>query len=567
MHFSWKKAAIISLLTSTLVAIPFGIAYSKKESDVKKDRIKELEEILLDAKTELKQNNKISSLYDIEELISKININTFPFHNVDEFLESLGISAYSNKIPKIVFEKFEDSDVSGRYKDGVMYTNPDTILLGIREGVIHEYIHSKGKFENQILNEGFVQYLTMNYIGTSIRSYSAEVYLIHNLAYILGYIKNSRNNPKDSELIKEGIKILAKAFNNNSINDIENILASNDETSTLIEKSFKNDELDHLRFLFNIESYLKKKNTGLKEIRSFGIDASVFDYFDIGIGDNNTLKGADRKKLIKEKRLEAIEELETLVEKNPEFESSLHFRIALGNLYLKEKDYEKTVKRLEEVIENKYNIKTNFSNDILRLNLGFAYQKVNQPKKAIENYKKITSKSRHSFMIAKANYLIAQTYLETNEIDKAIKTYETLKNFKPFNEERFVMDYIIKSYYDLGDIYFKKREFDKSMKEFSTLIDLYPGSIEATEAVFKKGEIYEEIDDVENAITNYENLINKWPRFHISSLARIRLAEIFIENDEFDKAANYLSEVLHYHPNTQESDNAMRILDTISPVP
>ncbi len=564
MQFNWKRCVTISLLSCALIAVPAGIAYSIKEiTDIKKERRKELETILLEAKAELKSNSEINLRYNLEELFDKINTTNFPFDSVDEFLENIGIPAYSSKIPKIVFERFEDSDVSGRYKDGIIFANPEVVLSNIKEGIIHEYVHSKGKFENNIINEGFVQYLTMTYLGTSIRSYSAEVYLINNLAYVLGNLKNPKSSSKkDSALVKEGIKIIAKAFSNNSLKEIEEVLSLNNNSKKLIESSFKKDELDMLRFFFNMEGFLKNKGLQLKDIKQFDIDASVFDYFDIDLFDENIK--VNRKKMIQEKRIKTINELELLVAKNPEFESSLHFRIALGNLYLKEHDYEKTVKYLEEVIENKHNVKTNYSNDVLRLNLGFAYQKIKQPQKAIENYKKIVLKSKHSFMIVKANYLIAQTFLENNNTDEAIKTYKAIKNFKPFNEEKFVTDYIIKAYYDLGDIYFRKKDFESALKEFSTLIDLYPNSIEASDAIFKKAEIYEELEDVDNAMTNYEILINGRPKLHISSLARLRVAEILIENNEHDKAVSYLTDVFNYHQNTQESAEALRLLELIN---
>ncbi|MBI2672725.1 tetratricopeptide repeat protein [Candidatus Woesearchaeota archaeon] len=568
MRLTWKKLAAIALVSGVVAAIPIGLSYAQHNAtqrDFKNERKKELEAILLEAKADLKANTELDNKYDIDLLISKISPANFPFDDIDNFLENVGIPAYSIKIPQIIFDKFEDSDVAGRYKDGIMYTNPDTLLLGIKEGIVHEYIHSKGKLDNQLLNEGFVQYITMKYIGTSVRSYSAEVYLVNNLAYILGYIKNKDTTKKEKDIIKEGIRIIGKSFSNNSMKEIEDTLSYHEKASGLL--SFKKDELDALRFLFNMEEFLRANNTSLKGMSQYGVDISVFDYFDVDFDKKEGMKESDVKKQRKEKREKAIEELEGMIAKNPAFESSLHFKIALGNLYLKENNYEKAAKNLEEVLENKYKLKTKFSNDVLRLNLGFAYQKLKQPEKAIANYREISLKSGHSFMIVKARYLMAQTFFENGDTDNAVKTYESIKNFKAFNEENFVKDYIVKSYYDLSNIYANKKEFDKALNEFSRLIELYPGSMEATDSLLRKAEIYEELDDIGNAILNYETLINKWPELYISSVSRVNLANILIENDEYDKAIDYLIDVLRYHPKTKEAEEADKILQTFNATP
>lgn len=149
----------------------------------------------------------------------------------------------------------------------------------------------------------------------------------------------------------------------------------------------------------------------------------------------------------------AITHFKKAIELRPDFSESYN---DLGYTYLILSKWDLSIKCFEKALENILYLTPHFAHS----NLGYAYYKKGEYKKAVESYLKAT-KYQPSF--SKAYHNLGITYEAMNELDKAVGAYEESIRYAPETPV---------SYFYLGKLYIKLKKPSLAIEKFEETIRL-----------------------------------------------------------------------------------------------
>lgn len=155
---------------------------------------------------------------------------------------------------------------------------------------------------------------------------------------------------------------------------------------------------------------------------------------------------------------------------------------------------------------------------------------------AIKRYQEIIFKSpEDKELCAVAQFSIASTYENTNNIDAAIEAYQRIvENYSPVLSDTLLPNYrIIQTPLYIARLYKQKGEHTRAFQQYN------------------------------KAREYYLNIINKWPGSKMAFAAHDQIAVSFGDQDEWAKAANVLNEILSIYSNTEDLFAAQFTLSNI----
>jgi tetratricopeptide (TPR) repeat protein len=177
--------------------------------------------------------------------------------------------------------------------------------------------------------------------------------------------------------------------------------------------------------------------------------------------------------------------LEPLALKYPE-DASIHE--LLGRVWLKKGSAEAAIGALESALKHQTDAQTRQS---ITLELAHAFQKLNQPEKAIALLQPVASQSDDSSL----HFHLGTLYLEQRSFDAAAQSFLRALQLKPDCAE---------CYSNLGSVFMLQEKYPEAITAFSRFKAARP---EAAGAYFYLGIAFDKLDDVENALSHYQRFL------------------------------------------------------------
>tara|TARA_Y100001970_G_C14257661_1_gene876730 strand:- start:4247 stop:5623 length:1377 start_codon:yes stop_codon:yes gene_type:complete len=168
-------------------------------------------------------------------------------------------------------------------------------------------------------------------------------------------------------------------------------------------------------------------------------------------------------------------------------------------------------------------ITTNPSNEIFYNILGIINLKLKMHSEAVENFKKAIE-INNTFISALVNLGIA--YQDINQISEAIKTYEKVIEINPSMYE---------IHNDIGLMYRQEDNSELALKHFNRCIEI---KNDYDKAYFNLGTTNKKLDNLEKALTYLNKTIKINPK---NNLAYFEIAEIYRKQKKYNKAIKFYS--------------------------
>jgi superkiller protein 3 len=181
----------------------------------------------------------------------------------------------------------------------------------------------------------------------------------------------------------------------------------------------------------------------------------------------------------------SVELLEPLAIKLPEDAS---IQELLGRAWLKKGSPEAAIASLEKAL--KYQTDAQIRQGIT-LDLALAFQKLNQPDKAIALLQPVASQSSD----ANLHFHLGTLYLQQRTFDAAAQSFLRALQLKPD---------CVECYSNLGSVFMLQEKYPEAITAFSRFKAARP---DAAGAYFYLGIAFDKLDDVENAIVHYQRFL------------------------------------------------------------
>ncbi len=134
---------------------------------------------------------------------------------------------------------------------------------------------------------------------------------------------------------------------------------------------------------------------------------------------------------------------------------------------------------------------------------------------------------------SQAHYVLASTFFNLKEYDKARQTFETIIKKFP-DQDAMVRDSeigIAKCLYSAGNL-------KEALERFNLLATKYDQTETGEDALLWLSDYYLEASDFTNAVSYYEKLMEKYPKSSRINLFRFQLGQAYQGKGELDKALN-----------------------------
>lgn len=181
----------------------------------------------------------------------------------------------------------------------------------------------------------------------------------------------------------------------------------------------------------------------------------------------------------------SAELLEPLAIKQPEDAS---IQELLGRVWLKKGSPEAAVGPLEKALKHQPDTQTRKS---ITLDLAQAFQKLNQPDKAIALLQPVASQSSD----ANLHFHLGTLYLQQRAFDAAAQSFLHALQIKPD---------CVECYSNLGSVYMLQEKYPEAITAFSRFKAARP---DAAGTYFYLGIAFDKLDDVENAVLHYQRFL------------------------------------------------------------
>jgi len=181
----------------------------------------------------------------------------------------------------------------------------------------------------------------------------------------------------------------------------------------------------------------------------------------------------------------SLELLEPLAVKHPE-EAAI--QELLGRAWLKKGSPEAAIGALQRALEHQTDAQTRQG---ITLDLAQAFQKLNQPDKAITLLEPVASQSSD----ASFHFYLRTLYLQQRTFDAAAQSFLRALQLKPD---------CIECYSNLGSVFMLQEKYPEAITAFSRFKAARP---DAAGAYFYLGIAFDKLDDVGNAILHYERFL------------------------------------------------------------
>jgi len=177
--------------------------------------------------------------------------------------------------------------------------------------------------------------------------------------------------------------------------------------------------------------------------------------------------------------------LEPLAIKHPEDAS---IQELLGRVWLKKGSHEAAIAALEKALKHQTDAQTRQS---IALELAEAFQKLNQPDKAIALLQPVASQSND----ANLHFHLGTLYLQQRTFDAAAQSFLRALQLKPD---------CVECYSNLGSVFMLQEKYPEAITAFSRFKAARP---DAAGTYFYLGIAFDKLDDVENAILHYQRFL------------------------------------------------------------
>lgn len=494
-------------------------------------------------------------------LVSQVNLQLFPYHQLEEKLQGLTGMDFSLKpLPRLRIKVPGKNgaraldQVAAFYKRGenTIYFDPTIISEQEKEATYHEFFHSKGFFEERDLNEGFVEYLTVLTTGLPPARYGIRAFNVHNLAFIVGLVApesiNQENDSGENKtaastevIFGRGLALLARAFFQESLSPVISLLDrhQNKVGQRLLVYPFRSrDELGFVRMAVEAENFLQSFGYNLQEYPQAEITMDNFGFI------NFPLEFSSR----------VISLYGEILHGHPDSLLAPHLKVALGNLYLKSGKYREAAKAYEEVLISSPG--AHFPVAVVQLNLSTCYQKQGEWRKALIALEEVSNSPR-PFLRAKGRFLRADIYAQQKQIGKALRELRWIQTQKLNDDNHW---YLANSYLESGKLLQKEKSYRSALKEFIEGIRKFPDSVTAVESRLKMGEVYEQLRLYSEARDIYLCLVRERPQFHWTNQARFKLGNLYFKvYRDRSTALKYFREVIQRAPFSSEAEESREI--------
>ena len=181
----------------------------------------------------------------------------------------------------------------------------------------------------------------------------------------------------------------------------------------------------------------------------------------------------------------SVELLEPLAIKHPE---DAAIQELLGRVWLKKGSPEAAIGALERALKYQTDAQTRQG---ITLDLAQAFQKLNQPDKAIALLQPVASQSNN----ASLHFHLGTLYLQQRTFDAAAQSFLRALQLKPD---------CVECYSNLGSVFMLQEKYPEAITAFSRFKAARP---DAAGAYFYLGIAFDKLDDVENAILHYQRFL------------------------------------------------------------
>ncbi|TDT71497.1 tetratricopeptide repeat protein [Hypnocyclicus thermotrophus] len=279
------------------------------------------------------------------------------------------------------------------------------------------------------------------------------------------------------------------------------------------EKNIENSKY----WLINIEYINNNFDVALNKIKEFEDNYKKSEYLnDISyIKANIYLKQNENKLAIKEYK-EIYSKTTDLIKKETTAKKIME-------LYYAENDIQNALK-WNNLLKDK-NYKTLYK--------GFIYDKAKQPKKAFEEYLKITKDKKYGDI---ANYYIGNYYFNDNDYEKAREYYEKVLSFE-------ISEYKDKALFKIGESYELENNYLKAISAFLKIKLIYTESNLQDIVLIKLGELYELDGKFNKALLSFKEYYDKYKHGSDYPYVVEKLMVYYINNKKLNVAKNYYIEL------------------------
>ena len=181
----------------------------------------------------------------------------------------------------------------------------------------------------------------------------------------------------------------------------------------------------------------------------------------------------------------SVELLEPLAHKHPE---NATVQELLGRVWLRQGSFEAAIGALEKALKLQTEPQTR---EDITFELAQAFQKLNQPDKAIALLRPVASQSHD----ASLHFHLGALYLQQRSFDDAAQSFLRALQLKPD---------CVECYSNLGSVFMLQENYAEAITAFSRFKAARP---EAAGAYFYLGIAFDKLDDVENAMANYRRFL------------------------------------------------------------
>lgn len=219
--------------------------------------------------------------------------------------------------------------------------------------------------------------------------------------------------------------------------------------------------------------------------------------------------------------------------------------LRLGDSYFALSNYFKAVPAYQEVVKaNDKDV------DYAQLQIAFCQGFMGENDKKIASLIDFTKVNLKSPLRDDAYYELGNTYVKTNESDKALGAYDNvIENYR-------MSSLVPKALLKQGLVYFNRDENEEALQKYKEVVSRYPGSEESREAVANAKQIYMDLGRVDE----YEAFINQVDFVEVSGdeieNTMYASAEQFYLTNNLDKAVPSFEKYLERFPNGANALNA-----------
>jgi type IV pilus assembly protein PilF len=208
---------------------------------------------------------------------------------------------------------------------------------------------------------------------------------------------------------------------------------------------------------------------------------------------------------------------------------------SLGEAYLRQGNYRLALKQLKKAE------KLHSADHLLQDDLGLAYLYLKETDQAILHFKKALA-IKDDYAPARNN--LGNAYAENKEWKKAIKQYKIVTSDILYGTPQFPLS-------NLGVVYYELKEYGLSVQYYLKALDIKPDFVQALYGLAKT---YMAMDRVPDAITKLEKAVDISPA---AAVLYFELAKAYALNREYTRAVSAYHKVVELNPNSTLADRAL----------